>query len=188
MTYVRLSAGQIGQVEVGTTDFDDRYNRAKAKFFQKYAAAAPAAAAAAPAPAPAAAPVEVSAEAKAEANALKAEGNKALADNPPEAVRCYSAAIELDPTNHVFFSNRAAAHTKLQQYGDAIADCAPPSRPPECNLPRRHCPLSRDGGGGGGGGGSAGEVAIELEPSYAKAYSRLGLAYYRTVSEAPRCH
>jgi tetratricopeptide (TPR) repeat protein len=38
------------------------------------------------------------------------------------AIEAYSRAIALDPTNAVYFANRAAAHIKSEQYGSAIAD------------------------------------------------------------------
>ena len=31
-------------------------------------------------------------------------------------------AIKLDPDNHIFFSNRAAAHMALEQYDRALVD------------------------------------------------------------------
>lgn len=39
-----------------------------------------------------------------------------------KAVSGYSAALSLDPTSAVLFSNRAAAHLKLENYGSALAD------------------------------------------------------------------
>lgn len=54
---------------------------------------------------------------------FKEKGNKALAaGKEKEAVEHYSAAIALDPTNHVFFSNRSAAYCKLQHYEKALDD------------------------------------------------------------------
>ena len=51
----------------------------------------------------------------ADANALKAEGNAAFsAGRYAEAVTHFSAAIELDPTNHVLYSNRSAAQARAQ--------------------------------------------------------------------------
>jgi len=57
------------------------------------------------------------------ANEFKEKGNKALAaGKEKEAVEHYSAAIALDPSNHVFFSNRSAAYCKLQAYQKALED------------------------------------------------------------------
>lgn len=39
-----------------------------------------------------------------------------------KAVSGYSAALSLDPTSAVLYSNRAAAHLKLENYGSALAD------------------------------------------------------------------
>ena len=39
-----------------------------------------------------------------------------------KAVSGYSAALSLDPNSAVLFSNRAAAHLKLENYGSALAD------------------------------------------------------------------
>ncbi|KAF4321687.1 hypothetical protein BBO99_00001142 [Phytophthora kernoviae] len=56
-------------------------------------------------------------EAAAQADGFKAEGNKLLGDKKyQEAVEMYSRAIDLDPDNAVYFSNRSAAYLAV---GDA---------------------------------------------------------------------
>ena len=50
-------------------------------------------------------------------------------------------AISVDPTNPVYFSNRAAAHSSKGDHASAVADS---------------------------------EKAIEVDPAFVKAYSRLG--------------
>lgn len=42
--------------------------------------------------------------------------------NFTEAVKLYSEAIELNPTDATFWCNRATARTKLEEYGFALAD------------------------------------------------------------------
>ena len=39
-----------------------------------------------------------------------------------EALDCYSKAIEIDPNNPIFYSNRSAMHSKLNEFDQAIAD------------------------------------------------------------------
>ena len=57
------------------------------------------------------------------ADALKAEGNKAFAaKNFQEAVDKFSQAIELDPSNHVLYSNRSGAYASLKDYDKALED------------------------------------------------------------------
>lgn len=50
-------------------------------------------------------------------------GNKEfIAGNFQKAVELFSKAIELDPTNHVLYSNRSGAYTSLHQYEQALQD------------------------------------------------------------------
>ncbi|GFH17098.1 uncharacterized protein HaLaN_13654, partial [Haematococcus lacustris] len=57
------------------------------------------------------------------ADALKAKGNAAFsAGQYEEAIDFFSQAIELDPKNHVLFSNRSAAAASLQRYSEALED------------------------------------------------------------------
>lgn len=54
---------------------------------------------------------------------LKDKGNAALAaNNIQEAVKFYTEAINLDPSNAVLYSNRSAAYAKGEQYDLALAD------------------------------------------------------------------
>ncbi|KAG6583161.1 Stress-induced-phosphoprotein 1 [Phytophthora cinnamomi] len=53
----------------------------------------------------------------------KAKGNAALsAGDAQQAVDCYSKAIALDPSDHVFYSNRSAAYLSLDDAARALAD------------------------------------------------------------------
>lgn len=54
---------------------------------------------------------------------LKDQGNTHLqAGDLAKAVECYTEAISLDPSNHVFYSNRSAAYAKDKKYEQALAD------------------------------------------------------------------
>ncbi|XP_050789892.1 small glutamine-rich tetratricopeptide repeat-containing protein alpha [Gopherus flavomarginatus] len=69
-------------------------------------------------------PVTPSEEDMAEAERLKTEGNEQMkAENFESAVSFYAKAIELNPSNAVYFCNRAAAYSKLGNYAGAVRDC-----------------------------------------------------------------
>ena len=40
-----------------------------------------------------------------------------------EAVRCYTRSIDLDPTNHILYANRAMGYIKIDAPEKAEADC-----------------------------------------------------------------
>ncbi|QPG75035.1 hypothetical protein FOA43_002375 [Brettanomyces nanus] len=89
---------------------------------------------------------KVSEETKQRAEAHKLEGNKAMARRDfEEAISNYTKAIELDSTNAVYLSNRAAAYSSIRSHELALEDA---------------------------------KKAIEVNPDYAKAWSRMGLAKY----------
>ncbi|KAH0464676.1 hypothetical protein IEQ34_004779 [Dendrobium chrysotoxum] len=57
------------------------------------------------------------------ADEAKAKGNAAFsAGRFEEAIRYFSEAIDLAPTNHVLYSNRSAAYASLHRYAEALAD------------------------------------------------------------------
>lgn len=57
------------------------------------------------------------------ADALKALGNKAIAEKKfDEAVEHFTKAIEIDPSNHVLYSNRSAAYASKKDYKNALTD------------------------------------------------------------------
>ncbi|KAI9877338.1 MAG: Hsp90 cochaperone [Pleopsidium flavum] len=57
------------------------------------------------------------------ADALKAEGNKAFAEKKfEEAVDKFSKAIEIEPSNHVLYSNRSGAYASLKDFDHALED------------------------------------------------------------------
>ena len=39
-----------------------------------------------------------------------------------KAAELYTKAIELDPTNHVFYSNRSGCYTSLRKFEDSLKD------------------------------------------------------------------
>lgn len=58
-----------------------------------------------------------------QADAWKAKGNAALsAGDAREAVACYTKAIELNASDHVFFSNRSAAYLSMDDAAHALED------------------------------------------------------------------
>jgi len=55
---------------------------------------------------------------------FKEHGNKLYGEKDFElAIQMYSKAIEMDPTNAIYYGNRAAASFQLNNYSDAIRDC-----------------------------------------------------------------
>jgi Flp pilus assembly protein TadD len=57
--------------------------------------------------------VEAEEEYKTQANLLKDQGNELFQTGKiQEAILSYTQAIDLDPDNHVFYSNRSAAYMK----------------------------------------------------------------------------
>ena len=66
-----------------------------------------------------------------EAEAKKAEGNTLLGVKDYEgAVRCYTEAIALDGSNHVYYSNRSGAHLGNKALAEAVKDAGPPPPSP----------------------------------------------------------
>ncbi|KAJ3568413.1 hypothetical protein NP233_g5725 [Leucocoprinus birnbaumii] len=58
-----------------------------------------------------------------DANTLKDQGNKAFAAKQWDAaISLFSQAIEIDPKNHVLYSNRSAAEAGKKEYAKALAD------------------------------------------------------------------
>jgi len=53
----------------------------------------------------------------------KNQGNTAFQKGQStEAVKCYSKAIEIDPNNHVYYTNRATAYAGLEEWEKCLAD------------------------------------------------------------------
>lgn len=54
---------------------------------------------------------------------LKIKGNAALQkENYDDAIKYYTEAINLDPSNHILYSNRSAAYAKTNQFKESLAD------------------------------------------------------------------
>lgn len=61
---------------------------------------------------------------KAVADQLKNEGNRQMdLSRFEDAILCYTRAIELDPTNPIYYCNRSAAFNNLAKYEESIRDC-----------------------------------------------------------------
>lgn len=74
-------------------------------------------------PAPASSPSTPSAEDKAKAEKLKQTGNTHMtAKKHDQAIDAYTKAINLDATNPVYYSNRAAAYASKGDHASAILD------------------------------------------------------------------
>ncbi|GFP54241.1 hypothetical protein ACSS6W_001924 [Trichoderma asperelloides] len=83
---------------------------------------------------------------KKEAESLKSKGNAAMAQKDyASAIDLYTQALALHPSNAVFLSNRAAAHSAARDHQSARVDA---------------------------------EAAVAIDPTYTKAWSRLGLARF----------
>lgn len=114
---------------------------------------------------------------------MKVEGNKAFAaKNFDEAIEKFSQAIELEPTNHVLYSNRSGAYASKKDFQKALEDADETTQ------------LKPDWAKGWGRKGSAlhgiGELtkaveafeqALKLDPNNAQAKS--GLAAVKRVKE-----
>lgn len=62
-------------------------------------------------------------EYKQQANSLKEQGNEAFqAGNTQLAISYFTQAIEIDPDNHVIYSNRSAAYMKVDSISKALHD------------------------------------------------------------------
>ena len=54
---------------------------------------------------------------------MKTKGNAALKDGQcDEAIDFYKQAIDLEPDNHLLYSNRSAAYAKAGKYTEALQD------------------------------------------------------------------
>ncbi|OAG36572.1 hypothetical protein AYO21_09229 [Fonsecaea monophora] len=118
------------------------------------------------------------------ADALKAEGNKAFAAKDfKTAVDKFSQAIELDPTNHVLYSNRSGAYASLKEYQKALDDANKTTElKPDWAKGWGRKGAAQHGLGDLVGAKDAFEEALKLEPSNTQA--RQGLEAVERAIEA----
>ncbi|KAI9889062.1 MAG: Hsp90 cochaperone [Vezdaea aestivalis] len=120
------------------------------------------------------------------ADALKAEGNKAfVAKDYPEAIDKFSKAIELDPTNHVLYSNRSACYASLKDFPKASDDAVKTTElKPEWSKGWGRKGAALHGLRDLEGSKAAYEKALELDSSNAQAKSGLSAVERALESEA----
>ncbi|RVX65901.1 hypothetical protein B0A52_10265 [Exophiala mesophila] len=120
------------------------------------------------------------------ADALKAEGNKAFAAKDfKTAVEKFSQAIELDPTNHVLYSNRSGAYASLREWQNALDDANKTTEiKPDWAKGWGRKGASYHGLGDLIGAKDAFEEALKLEPSNAQAKSGLDAVNRAIEAEA----
>jgi len=57
------------------------------------------------------------------AEEFKSQGNKSFAAKDyDKAIELFTKAIDLDPSNHVLYSNRSASYASLKKYDKALED------------------------------------------------------------------
>jgi len=113
--YIQLAAqkGYFNGVNPGTPEYEQRYAKAKAKFVESQAKPKQPE------------PVQFTQEEKLKyAEQHKVEGNQHLANKDyVKAIESYTRAVELNPDNAIYYSNRAAAHSHMNNHQLAIDDC-----------------------------------------------------------------
>lgn len=93
--------GYFKGVEAGTPEYEQRLLKAREKFIQRNN------------------PYE-----GLTAEEIKNKGNELMGQAKyKEAIAYYTKAIEIDTENAIYFANRAAAHTHLKDYNNAVIDC-----------------------------------------------------------------
>jgi len=127
------------------------------------------------------------AQRKASAEAKKAEGNAKLsARDFAAAVALYGEAIELDPSNAIYYANRAAAHTHLRDHAAAVTDCkAAIARDPSYVKAYSRLGLAHFSQGQYKEAVEAYKKAAELEPANATVKESLKIAEQKLAAQAP---
>ncbi|GAA99979.1 hypothetical protein E5Q_06682 [Mixia osmundae IAM 14324] len=113
-------ASLLQVLEIYTRQLDKTKGSAASSGATSTSGSATAAASAAPASTPASKAPVVD---KAKADELKTKGNQAMAQKQyDQAIIAYSDAINIDGTNPVYYSNRAAAYSNKSMFDEAIED------------------------------------------------------------------
>jgi stress-induced-phosphoprotein 1 len=109
------------------------------------------------------------------ADKLKAEGNKAFAAKDFEkAISLFTQAIDLDPTNHVLYSNRSGSYASLKDYDGALKDAIKTTElKPDWAKGFSRKGAALHGQGDLVGAKDAYDEALKLEPTNAQAKSGL---------------
>lgn len=117
------------------------------------------------------------------ADKLKAEGNAAFAAKDfDKAISFFTQAIEIDPNNHVLYSNRSACYASIRDFDGALNDAVKTTElKPDWGKGYSRKGAALHGKGDLVGARDAYEQALKVEPSNAQAKS--GLA---AVTEAIR--
>ncbi|KAF2655011.1 TPR-like protein [Lophiostoma macrostomum CBS 122681] len=120
------------------------------------------------------------------ADALKAEGNKLFAAKKfPESIEKFTQAIELDPSNHVLYSNRSGAYASLRDYTKALDDANKVVElKPDWSKGWGRKGTALHGGGDLVGATEAFEEAVKLDPNNAQAKSGLDAVKRAVEAEA----
>ncbi|KAL5118585.1 Hsp90 cochaperone [Pleosporales sp. CAS-2024a] len=120
------------------------------------------------------------------ADALKAEGNKLFAEKKfAESIDKFSQAIELDPSNHVLYSNRSGAYASLKDWDKALADAIKTTEiKPDWAKGWGRKGTALHGEGDLLGATEAFEEALKLDPNNAQAKSGLDAVKRAVEAEA----
>ncbi|PQE22727.1 stress-induced-phospho 1 protein [Rutstroemia sp. NJR-2017a BVV2] len=118
------------------------------------------------------------------ADALKAEGNKAIAEkNFDEAVAKFTEAIAIEPENHILYSNRSAAYASKRDYENSLKDAEKCTElKPDWAKGWGRVAAAKQGTGDLLGAHDAYEEALKLDPNYAVASK--GLASVKKAIDA----
>ncbi|KAJ4363954.1 Hsp90 cochaperone [Neocucurbitaria cava] len=120
------------------------------------------------------------------ADALKAEGNKLFAEKKfAESIEKFSQAIELDPSNHVLYSNRSGAYASLKDWQKAFDDATKTTEiKPDWAKGWGRKGTALHGNGDLVGATDAFGEALKLDPNNAQAKSGLDAVKRAIESEA----